>query len=322
MQRCRALGQTLVASGVECSFASTPESRTALPDEAQRLFAWIDVARDADARAVGLSAGGSADWLVVDHYGLDYTFERAARSWAQQVMVIDDLPRPHDCDLLLDQNQNDEKRWCGLVSAEAKVLAGPRYALLRRDICDAIVARPEPQPRAIMVFGAADPRRLTERLLPAVAKALPSSWALDVITGPVNMRHEKLREMCKSLNAAFYHAPRDIAAKFARSRLAVTAGGSTCWEFAALGVPMVIVIDSNDQEIVGVTAANAGAGVSVGSSEDNVDARVAQAVSDLIEDRQRLRAMSLAGRKLVDGQGPRRVADAMLNSVAKNEVAG
>lgn len=316
MQRCRALAEALASCGAACSFASARGSRSTLPDEAQRLFAWIDVERDDDAQVVGRSVGGSADWLVVDHYALGWAFERTARSWANQIMVIDDMPRPHDCDLLLDQNQNDERPWRSLISAEAKILAGPRYALLRRDISDAIGC-PGRQPRAVMVFGSADPRRSTEYLLPVIAKSLPDSWTLDVIAGPMNVRHEKLREMCRRLGADFHHAPTEIAKIFARSSLAVTAGGSTCWELAALGVPMVIVIESDNQKVVGMTVTNAGAGVAVSSNEGEADAQIACSVRDLTAEPRRLLAMSVAGRKLVDGLGPRRVIDEMLHQARK-----
>jgi len=49
-------------------------------------------------------------------------------------MVIDDLAnRPHDCDLLLDQNyyRDLEKRYQGLVPSECVMLIGPDYVLLR-----------------------------------------------------------------------------------------------------------------------------------------------------------------------------------------------
>jgi UDP-2,4-diacetamido-2,4,6-trideoxy-beta-L-altropyranose hydrolase len=45
------------------------------------------------------------DWLVIDHYDIDIQWERLARRFTSRIMVIDDLAnRPHDCDLLLDQN--------------------------------------------------------------------------------------------------------------------------------------------------------------------------------------------------------------------------
>ena len=49
-------------------------------------------------------------------------------------MVIDDLAdRPHDCELLLDQNlyAGMAERYAARVGAHCRLLLGPRHALLR-----------------------------------------------------------------------------------------------------------------------------------------------------------------------------------------------
>lgn len=80
------------------------------------------------------------DWLVVDHYGLDATWERMLRPHVRKLMVIDDLAnRPHDCDLLLDQNyyRDLDRRYHGLVPEQCITLLGPTYVLLRPEFADA-----------------------------------------------------------------------------------------------------------------------------------------------------------------------------------------
>src|SRR5688572_19047541 len=56
-------------------------------------------------RAAIEASGENPDWLIVDHYAFDRSWENAMRTSAGRIMVIDDLAdREHDCDLLLDQN--------------------------------------------------------------------------------------------------------------------------------------------------------------------------------------------------------------------------
>ena len=44
------------------------------------------------------------DWLIVDHYGLDYRWENEVKDNIKKLFVIDDLAdRKHISDLLLDQ---------------------------------------------------------------------------------------------------------------------------------------------------------------------------------------------------------------------------
>ena len=47
-----------------------------------------------------------ADWVVVDHYALDYKWENMVRGTANaKIFVIDDLAdRRHNCEAILDQN--------------------------------------------------------------------------------------------------------------------------------------------------------------------------------------------------------------------------
>ena len=45
------------------------------------------------------------EWIVVDHYAIEKTWQKLLRPYTKKIMVIDDLAdRYHDCDLLLDQN--------------------------------------------------------------------------------------------------------------------------------------------------------------------------------------------------------------------------
>ncbi len=74
------------------------------------------------------------DWLVIDHYGIDARWESAARPFAAHTMVIDDLAnRPHDCDLLLDQNVPNrlQQRYGELVPRHCVQAIGWSHLLAR-----------------------------------------------------------------------------------------------------------------------------------------------------------------------------------------------
>jgi UDP-2,4-diacetamido-2,4,6-trideoxy-beta-L-altropyranose hydrolase len=74
------------------------------------------------------------DWLVIDHYGIDVLWERAARQFVLRTMVIDDLAnREHDCDLLLDQNIPNplQTRYSNLLPKSCHQAIGWTYLLAR-----------------------------------------------------------------------------------------------------------------------------------------------------------------------------------------------
>ena len=93
-------------------------------------FSWLGVSLEqeiADVREA-LSRRPVHDCLIVDHYALDEQWEGAARSFANTIMVVDDLAdRRHDCDILLDQNfyLGMQQRYDHLLPLSCKKLLGP-----------------------------------------------------------------------------------------------------------------------------------------------------------------------------------------------------
>ena len=74
------------------------------------------------------------DWLIVDHYSLDWAWEQRMRRKVRKIMVIDDMTdRFHDCDLLLNQNLGLDSMpvYARLLPEKANLVLGPQFALLR-----------------------------------------------------------------------------------------------------------------------------------------------------------------------------------------------
>ena len=67
---------------------------------------WLGVSQRQDAvDSVNAMKNRIWDWVVIDHYGIDYRWENVIRKKARMILVIDDLAdRHHECDALIDQN--------------------------------------------------------------------------------------------------------------------------------------------------------------------------------------------------------------------------
>ena len=150
-----------------------PSSLDSLPAHAH----WLGCDWYTDAEQCSAVINKSLDWIIVDHYSLDYRWEAALRHLTDAVMCIDDLAdRAHHCDMLLDQNLgrtiND---YSHLTPNQTKFLLGPKYALLRpefdlwRDI--SLARRKEPQLRHILItMGGVDLNNVTGKILNALQK--------------------------------------------------------------------------------------------------------------------------------------------------------
>ncbi len=107
-----------------------------------------------------------SDWLIIDHYDIDISYESPFREHVKMIMVIDDLAnREHDCDLLLYQNYSqNEGRYNGLVPEDCIHLLGPEYAILRPQFQKArgnLRKRDGGVNRILVFMGGADSKNIT-----------------------------------------------------------------------------------------------------------------------------------------------------------------
>lgn len=97
-----------------------------------------------------------------------------------------------------------------------------------------------------------------------------------------------------------------VADFMASARLVITAGGMRSMEAACVGAPMILFIESEDQEMNAQALQRKCAGVI--ARDEEYAQRLAK---ELLKDTDWLARMSAAGRRLVDGLGCKRVADAI-----------
>jgi UDP-2,4-diacetamido-2,4,6-trideoxy-beta-L-altropyranose hydrolase/UDP-4-amino-4,6-dideoxy-N-acetyl-beta-L-altrosamine N-acetyltransferase len=196
------------------------------------------------------------DWLIIDHYGIDISWEEMLKPYVKKIFVIDDLAnRKHDCYMLLDQNlvENYEHRYTNLVSSTCLTLLGPKYALLRkefREISNKNLQRDDN--RILVFFGGTDPTNETVRVV-SILEKLPfiSNWNIDVIVGNSNSNKEKVKSICeRNRNFSYYCQIDNMAEMMAKATIGLMAGGSSTWERYSVGLPaLIIAVAENQVEI-------------------------------------------------------------------------
>jgi UDP-2,4-diacetamido-2,4,6-trideoxy-beta-L-altropyranose hydrolase len=258
------------------------------------------------------------EWLIVDHYGIDATWEERLRPHVRRILVVDDLAdRAHDCDLLLDQNYSaeGERRYAGLVPSSCRRMVGPRYALLSPDYARHRRTRPAHDGtvrRVLLFFGGVDRPNVTARALTALSAPELGHLAVDLVIGTNHPARTALERQAAGRPGTCVHGVHPhLADLMVRADLAVGAGGVTTWERMCVGVPAVVVSLAENQRPTCEALAAADLIEYVGDHR-SVDAeQIRSALTRLLADRERLTALSMRGRELVDGRGVSRVADAM-----------
>jgi UDP-2,4-diacetamido-2,4,6-trideoxy-beta-L-altropyranose hydrolase len=261
--RCLTLATAVVSRGARATFITRnlpSELAQEIKDSGHALLEMqgpFDQAQDADeTRGLISKSGSTPEWLVVDHYGVDAEWEKNLRSSARKIAVIDDLAnRPHDCDLLFDQNfyLDPDARYRGLVSESAELILGPCYALLREQFYRerrSLRIRTGEVSKILVFFGGADSTGETLKVLEALAQMRPS-FKTDIIIGKLNPHAAQIEVQISKLSGVDLHCGvKDMAGFMAQADISLGAGGSTTWERCFLGLPTITLqVADNQQEL-------------------------------------------------------------------------
>jgi UDP-2,4-diacetamido-2,4,6-trideoxy-beta-L-altropyranose hydrolase len=286
--------------------------------------AWLGCSQDQDAadclQALAQAHIHTANWLVVDHYGLDASWETQllaglAAEPEPRLLVIDDLAdRPHRADLLLDQNffgPETETRYAGLVPEQCRQLLGPHYALLGPEYAQLHpLVPPRTELRRVLVFfGGVDPANLTGRALEALLAPELDHLAVDVVLGLQSPYRKAVAELVARRPHTTLHDPLpSLAGLIARADLAIGAGGATTWERASLGLPSLVVAIADNQMPFAVAMDDAGQIRLLGSAATATVEKICEALVEGLESSW----PRPCGHDLTDGRGAARLTMAML----------
>jgi UDP-2,4-diacetamido-2,4,6-trideoxy-beta-L-altropyranose hydrolase len=313
--RCLTLAQALRRKGAECLFicrelpgnlldlirqsgfhavgfpvspAATVGSRADSPAPPSADPFETDWERDAESTVKALE-GKPWDWLVVDHYGLDARWESALRPHCKRLLAIDDrADRPHDCDMLLDQNLVAEidTRYDGLLPEACVTLFGPRYALLQPsypEFHSAVRPRSGPVRRLLIYFGGADTHDLTGRTLRSFLGLGRSDVQADVVGHPGSPFFASLLETSEGhANVRVHGALESLAPLMAEADLAVGAGGATSWERLCLGLPALVVTLAENQTPIAKELDRRGLIRWIGRKEEATDDTIARSLGNAL----------------------------------------
>lgn len=323
VMRALALAQSWRRRGGEVRFAwrsGTPALARRLRDSGCELVAGEGEpggAGDAAWLAAEARAWG-ATWVMLDGYQFGTEYQEAIGGGPYRVLVADDYGHAerYRADLILNQNRHAAPALYAGRTPGAKLLLGPRYALLREDFWRWIAWRRTPRPAgeaaAVMVtLGGSDPDNITAKIVAALS-GLPKVRVTAVVGGS-NPHRERLQTLVAATGGKCELAVdvADLSALMAAADLAVAAGGTTAWELAFMQLPAALVVLADNQAAVAAALAADGLAVHLGRGASLDPDALRGQVRALLADADRRAVMAARGRALVDGKGGTRVVAAM-----------
>lgn len=347
VMRCLTLADALTKAGCDCQFISRNHKGNMAdfiqakgylchllePDSEQNEIAvtssqssvlqhadWLGVTWNLDAgQTAALLATIKPEWLVVDHYALDHNWEQALQPYYHQLMVIDDLAdRQHlNADILLDQTLGrKDSDYRSLVNTATKLLLGSEYALLRPEFAiwrdSSLKRRETPELKNILInLGGVDNDNVTGDILNALtASKLPVDCEITVVMGSKAPHLASVQQQVQAsdLNIRVVSGVSNMAELMTNADFAIGAAGSTSWERCCLGLPAVMVVLAQNQQMTANQLSKIGACeiVSVGVLEHELP-QVMQNLSGAI-----LKSMSIKAQAVCTGDGAERIARAIV----------
>lgn len=311
LRRCCTLARELEACGASTEFwIEGTDVALGLAQNGGRPASLIASEKDQPGELLRKVREVRPDAVVVDQYDLTAGMFRELRSSGTLLCAIDDLGNRGtlEADLLVNGSPYAlDLPYYELPSAV--LLLGTRFALLGPGfrVASARLSERGTQPaRVLVTLGGSDPRGWTWPIVRALRKHLPDS-EIEVVLGPMTTAGDSDSAVP---DTRIYRGLTDLEPLMRSVDIAVTAGGQTTYELAALGVPAIAVCAAPNQERNIAALARVPTLESVPSGDADA---VGAAAARLAADPARRARLAASGRERFDGAGAKRVARVLLH---------
>ena len=263
VMRCLALAQTWQDAGGHATFAmamDAPAIEARLEAEEMRvvrLAADVGTADDA-AHTISLARELGARWVVVDGYHFGGDYQRAIKDAGLSLLFIDDNGHANHyyADLVLNQNLHAEAGLYVKREPYTQLLLGTHYALLRREFLKWREWQreiPAAARKVLVTLGGGDPDNVTLKVIQALQQVQVDGLEAVVVVGASNPHYRELETAAKNSRVAIRLESnvKNVPELMAWADVAVSGGGSTCWELAFMGLPSIVLILADNQQRIG-----------------------------------------------------------------------
>ena len=323
LMRCLALAQSWKTRGGEATFITCCESRS-LPQSLADAGMQVVTLESAHPNPMDWKLTSqilqrhSNGWVVLDGYHFDPEYQRQVKKGGLPLLVIDDTAHleHYHADIVLNQNIGaDLLRYSS--EPDTLLLLGSQYVLLRPEFLSRGASRiriPGIARKVLITLGGADADNQTLKVIQAVKKIDIAGFEAVVVVGSNNPHRPQLQVESRdsTVPIAIVTNATNMDELMAWADLAISGGGSTCWELAFMGLPALVIILADNQRAVAEGLDEAGIVVSLGWHNNLNATDITQALLSLAGEMDARTEMSQRGRQLIDGRGNDRVVSKLL----------
>lgn len=191
------------------------------------------------------------DMIIIDHYGIDYEFEKKLKELNPnlKVFIFDDTYEKHYCDILLNHNISaNEKKYEDLVPNTCELRCGAKYTLLRGEFFK-IKRKPKRKKNKLNVFlamGGADHSNINIKILNVLKEF--KKLHINIVSTTANKNLKSLENYCKKNRFVTLHINSNkIATLINNCDFAIVTPSVTVNEVYFLEKPIVAIKTAQNQ---------------------------------------------------------------------------
>ena len=320
LMRCFALSGELVKRKDTCYFLSNIDSEELCEKivksnmKLEKISSSPKSNQDLDY-LIDFSKKNDINWIITDHYNINTEYIKELKANGFKVLSIDDTSQIYYVsDLVVNQNIGSERLEFDADDA-TKFLLGPKYVMLRNELLKRKEKRVRKNVEKILVtLGGIDFGNLALKILENLAEIIDKNVEIIVVIGPLNKIdddfHSKINEEYGS-NFRFVFSPENMVDLYMESDIAISAGGSSCYELAYFGIPNIIITVADNQLNIAKGLQKKNISVYLGRKEDFSSKKLNKNLLELINNSSQREKMIKNGMSLVDGQGKKRIIGCM-----------
>ncbi|MFQ3190193.1 MAG: UDP-2,4-diacetamido-2,4,6-trideoxy-beta-L-altropyranose hydrolase [Paraglaciecola sp.] len=274
------------------------------------------------------------DILVVDHYALDEQWHRLVSPYYQQLMAIDDLANRYlHCDLLLDQTlHRQSEHYLSHVSEHCQLLLGKDYMLLRDEfsilkdqvsIQRQLRSKQLTSANILISMGGGDPDNLSERALLAIAQLCEHypNITVNLVLSSQSKYLKKLQQLSSSFSwCTLITDCKNMGDLMLSADIAIGASGATAWERCCLGLPSLITVNAENQQLIAKNLTDVGATINLGWHQEITIDTMANALEKLFNEPKTYLTMAENNLNCCDGLGASRVAKILIDRISTKQI--
>lgn len=212
----------------------------------------------------GIGRTGTVDWIVTDSYNLGIEWDHQVKKLAKSTLVIDDLAnRSHACDILLDQNilNGIQDRYKSLVDPNCRLLLGLDFLLAREIFFKKKLGKN--RQGTLIFLGGGDNSTLLKKIMKDLEHVALPQPLKALITSNYESSNEIKGASSHTQRQQIYSNVDDPTDLYSNAKIAIVRCGFVAYELALLGVPMLIIFETEIQETVAKTLEDMGYGIAI-----------------------------------------------------------